>query len=513
MNGYDKEIFFGVIGAIGTDNEKITKFLINFLETEVNYQTCFVKLSDFISEYISKNNNEEFEKSPPWERYNMLMTIGNEFREKNRRQYILSLFGIERILKEREKLTGDKKIPSKRTAYIVRSIKRPEEIKKFREVYREKFFLIGVYSSKKKRKEYLFNKFMKLQSAFSDGTREAEIRGEVEKLIARDEKEKDNPYGQRVSEAFPLSDFFINSNGVEEDIKKEIKRFVDIIFGYPYHTPTQHENGMFLAKSAALRSASLSRQVGAVITNEGGDIISLGTNEVPKYGGGVYRVEDDYDKRDFRLKYDQSDKFKKDALKQTLATLKEHDWLDAKVIEKFGNDLNKILEEALYGNPNLKESPAMKAIEYGRCVHAEMDAITSAGRQGLSLKNTILYSTTFPCHLCAMHIISSGIVEVYYIEPYPKSLVGKLHSDSISIEKLENNKVSFIPFIGISPNRFIEFFSFDEKRKEKDGSIKEWEDIKLYSTPKCCLNDYNYMVSEGLTYEEFKKIQEDLKKI
>ena len=32
-----------------------------------------------------------------------------------------------------------------------------------------------------------------------------------------------------------------------------------------------------------------------------------------------------------------------------------------------------------------------------------------------------MYMTTFPCHNCAKHIIASGIINVYYIEPYAES--------------------------------------------------------------------------------------------
>lgn len=55
-------------------------------------------------------------------------------------------------------------------------------------------------------------------------------------------------------------------------------------------------------------------------------------------------------------------------------------------------------------------------------MHAEMFAITDAARRGLSVRDATLYCTTFPCHMCARHIIASGIRKVVYIEPYPKSM-------------------------------------------------------------------------------------------
>ena len=55
-------------------------------------------------------------------------------------------------------------------------------------------------------------------------------------------------------------------------------------------------------------------------------------------------------------------------------------------------------------SPNLKDMDFMDLTEYGREVHAEMDALVSAARGTESVKNCILYCTTFPCHICAKHV-------------------------------------------------------------------------------------------------------------
>ena len=60
-----------------------------------------------------------------------------------------------------------------------------------------------------------------------------------------------------------------------------------------------------------------------------------------------------------------------------------------------------------------------------------MDALLSAGREGVSTVGTRLFVTTFPCHYCARHIVGAGVYEVQYIEPYPKSLALELHNDAI----------------------------------------------------------------------------------
>jgi cytidine deaminase len=87
---------------------------------------------------------------------------------------------------------------------------------------------------------------------------------------------------------------------------------VELLFGCDYHTPTRDEYGMFHAHAAALRSSSLARQVGAAITTEEGDIVAVGTNEVPKAGGGLYWFGDRPDRRDHILGVDPSDELRRE---------------------------------------------------------------------------------------------------------------------------------------------------------------------------------------------------------
>ena len=141
----------------------------------------------------------------------------------------------------------------------------------------------------------------------------------------------------------------------------------------------------------------------------------------------------------------------------------------------------------------LKKSSISDLTEFGRVVHAEMEAILSCGRNGIPTKDSTLYCTTFPCHNCAKHIVASGIKRVVYVEPYPKSRALELHDDSIVLigeseeennEKSEmENKVIFEPFIGVGSRRFLDLFSMSlglgtkliRKEKSKGGSTVEWD--------------------------------------
>jgi dCMP deaminase len=53
-----------------------------------------------------------------------------------------------------------------------------------------------------------------------------------------------------------------------------------------------------------------------------------------------------------------------------------------------------------------------------RTIHAEQNAICQAARYGISLKDTTLYCTMEPCRVCAMLIISCGIIKVVVKRKY-----------------------------------------------------------------------------------------------
>lgn len=102
--------------------------------------------------------------------------------------------------------------------------------------------------------------------------------------------------------------------------------------------------------------------------------------------------------------------------------------------------------------------------EFGRAVHAEMDAITTAARLGTSVRGGTVVCTTFPCHGCTRHIVASGIRRVVFIHPYIKSLARDLHEDAIVFEPEERGpikgKVVFEQYTGVAPRCYPQYFYF-----------------------------------------------------
>jgi deoxycytidylate deaminase len=134
-----------------------------------------------------------------------------------------------------------------------------------------------------------------------------------------------------------------------------------------------------------------------------------------------------------------------------------------------------------------REAQLFDTIDFIRAVHAEASALFSAG---FAARGATLYVTTFPCHECARHIVISGIKRVVYVEPYPKSLVSELFRDSISVDADEQSdqRIQFVPFVGIAPSVYSQLFRLTPSRirKQKDGKIGKWSHV-LISTPFCLI--------------------------
>jgi deoxycytidylate deaminase len=93
-------------------------------------------------------------------------------------------------------------------------------------------------------------------------------------------------------------------------VEQQIDRFVALVFGSNTISPTKMEYGLYSAKGASMRSLDLSRQVGVAIFSNSGEIISLGSNEVPKGGGGTYWSDAGFDDRDYKRGVDSNYKRK-----------------------------------------------------------------------------------------------------------------------------------------------------------------------------------------------------------
>jgi deoxycytidylate deaminase len=306
-------------------------------------------------------------------------------------------------------------------------------------------------------------------------------------------------YGQQTRETFHLADVFVQlKKGI---YKEELKRFFKLVYCDPYVTPTQHEHAMFLAYASSLRSGQLGRQVGAAITTKNGDVLAVGCNDVPKPGGGLY-WPGPQDKRDAELGIDTNDK--------------QRDLIVDKLIGKLPKEIPDLDLNRLRKNFR----GVLDITEYGRAVHAEMDALLTCARSGVSPVGAVLYTTTFPCHNCTRHIVAAGIERVFYIEPYAKSRAEELHDDAIVIEEKamrpnrgSNRKVPFTHFVGIGPRKYFDLFSLNlssgHELVRKENGKKLTINIPQ-AWPRIPLSHFTYIQREVLAIEDLDLLPKQL---
>lgn len=480
------ELVIGLVGALGIDLEKSHTALAKVL-SRFKYQCHNIRLSDQLREMDW--TDVELVDEPADVRISSYMTAGNTLCERWGRDDAFGMLAVNAITRLREGATGDIDTPADRHAYVLRSLKRRDEAKLLRDVYRSRFVLLSLYTPKDQRVDQLDALIADSRTYPIDPT---PVYAAAD-LVKRDENEAVK-HGQDVRGIFHEGDFFVD---VTNNLERELTRIIEILFGHPARTPTRDEMGMFHAVAAARRSAELGRQVGAAICTAEGSLVAVGANEVPQAGGGLYWEGDLGDAREFQTGRDTSDE------RKTNLILSVADLLIKNELTADGVDHDALADV-------LAVSRIDDLIEFVRAVHAEMAALTDAVARGISVKGGVLYVTTFPCHHCARHLVAAGIDRVVYVAPYPKSLAAELHGDAICVDPATPasaaNKVVFKPFVGVGPRRFLDLFEMPQ-RKQDDGTLVPFDPEA--AQPRIDEIDPEEMLSEtqGYLYRERSALQ------
>lgn len=444
----ETELIFGLVGALGTDMERVSRELHLALE-EFDYQTCEIRLSSLLREV---DWNAPLDENAKLDSYIAThMDAGDRLRSEWSRPDALALLAVAKIAAERDVLLEAEE-PLARRAWLLRQMKTPDEVKALRDVYGSRFFLIAAYAPDDERVEWLQQEITTSRRTSDHSKWEVDTT----ELLRRDQAE-DPPYGQNVRDTFHRADLFVDA-GRDANLRPQLDRLLEILLGNPFKAPTKDEFALFEANGAARMSSEPGRQVGAALVNDQGEIIALGTNEVPRPGGGVYREGSNEpgvpDQREFRFGsndeergVDTNDRVQREIANEIATVLNgdERQWLREDVDP---DDLLAAILTTRLGD----------LTEFGRAMHAEMSAILDAARNGRAVAGASIYVTTFPCHNCARHIVGAGIRNCVFLAPYAKSQAAMLHSDALDVARSapEGEKVSFEPFVGVAPRRYAE---------------------------------------------------------
>lgn len=517
------ELVFGVVGHIGSGASLVAEELAKVLQ-KLRYDPCILKASDIIRAWAEANAKlvppKGKNQSKTFDYVSALQDFGDEMRSETNDYAAVARRLVSKIRQQRatalhQDVEAGKAVEpdEQKRAYILDSIRHPVEVELLRHLYRSAFVLIGVVCDEETRVKRITKK---LSDVGDDRARD---------LMSRDAKAKVK-WGQRVSDAFHLADIFLDnsaprtkssSSGQEPEsnpdwnISEQLERLIKLITREKILRATPHEAAMYIAYGAQMKSACLSRQVGAALTNKDGNTVATGTNDVPRAGGGLYgeipndsKASEPPDHRcAFRSeKYCSNSKEQGDIIRELSGLIKPH-------IEEFSNEHQRLLMEKLREatkgqlaltlppsfhtalqtlliktiealQEDLRSSRVGGLLEFSRAVHAEMDAVLAAARSGASIVGGRLYVTTFPCHYCARHLVAAGIDEVQYIEPYPKSKALELHADAITASisgwtppSEGGLKVLIRPFTGIAPRLYERvFLKVGELKDDKTGEMR-----------------------------------------
>lgn len=455
------ELVFGLVGPIGVDMQAVQRALEGALR-RVEYSPHTIHLTREL-QTIFPHLQKKASKT-----YNEKISLANKLRTDTKRADILALLSILKICEIRATLNNSNpqvsedqapSSPVPGSAYIIRQLKREEELVLLRRIYGRRFVQVSVTVGE----SIQLSRVSQIVAAESPSLLFDDQRKSAERLIQTDQNEDNDDFGQRLSDAFQFGDVFVNGDS-EASLSSDINRFVDALFGSNFISPTIDEFGSYMAKAAALRSIDMSRQVGAAILTEQGDIISVGCNEVPKSGGGNYWCTDVNPQRDMDRKLEANKLATSQIIRNFVDTISKHGSL-------------KTSPEDLMSDPKFQElvknSLVSDITEFGRMTHAEMAALTDAARLGRSILGATIFVTTFPCHNCAKHLVAAGVKRIVYIEPYPKSRALILHDDALTKDQSRKDFVVLSHFHGISPRRYRDIFE-KGKRKNKDNTAKPW---------------------------------------
>jgi deoxycytidylate deaminase len=470
------ELIFAVVGHAGAGTSTVAESLRELLIQD-EYDVQVIKARAVIGAWAEQRGTQLPSNAVSLSNVEKWQDLGDGMREQTKDCSSVGRGMVAEVRRARaNKLGQDPAVDGPvrpdghRRAYVLDSIRHPAEVEILRHVYQDAFILVGVVCEEERR-------LNRLTTKYADAGRE-----NAKKFMKRDAKAGPT-HGQRVADAFHMADFFID-NSVERlddgspnkhwDINDKLSRLIKMLRQESVVRPESSETAMHHAAAASMRSACLSRQVGASLVDSEGSIVATGTNEVPRAGGGVYGEGFDEDREDNRCAF----RSLPNGEVHYCSSNREQIALVNKLILEIPelNELGTMRKLAL--SQEIRKSGIGDLLEFSRAIHAEMDALLSAGRSG---KNTVggrLFVTTFPCHYCARHIVSSGVDEVQYIEPYPKSRAFSLHGDAVTQEAVNwmppsrgGTKVLFRPFVGVAPRLYRRVFVKNRDLKDGNGNM------------------------------------------
>lgn len=341
-----------------------------------------------------------------------------------------------KILRKRNKIKIKEKKEG-RVLVVIDALRNPYEVTFFKDRY-SAFYQIAINVDEEIRKSRLFKLNFDEEEIKKIDSIEYSNKNTGDKIFSN----------QNIRKCIELADIYIDNSQQTKDyseLKKKIAKYITLIMHPGLITPTHIERTMQIAYDAKMNSGCISRQVGAVVTDDQFAIKSIGwnsvaENQVPCNLRDMKSLISNEDKDSFSKYEIEDDDFKKVCEDKN------------KIFESSntGGRLYPYCFKDIYNDDVKKEG---KNQVHTRSLHAEENAflqISKYGGQGLYGGN--LFTTASPCELCAKKAYQLGIKNIYYIDPYPG--ISEKHILNCGI-----NKPKMILFEGVIGRAFSQLYT------------------------------------------------------
>lgn len=220
---------------------------------------------------------------------------------------------------------------------------------------------------------------------------------------------------QNIQECIEVSDIHIHNSKSSEhfhnDLVSQLAWYITLMMHPGLVMPSSIENCMQIAYTAKQSSGCISRQVGAVVTDESYSVKAIGWNSTPQ-GQLPCLLRSAEDLICGRNKSDFSDYELKDPIFRSALVAKYSN------IIATNKDSNRSFSFCFKSIQN--EIEGEKNQVHTRALHAEENAFLQISKHGgQKLLGGVLFTTASPCELCAKKAYQLGLKKIVYIDPYP----------------------------------------------------------------------------------------------
>ncbi len=333
---------------------------------------------------------------------------------------------------------------NKKSKIVIDALKNSLELMYFKEKF-SGFYMVAVNKSEEERERYVRSKIKESCDANLlldlDAT---EYKGDEFCEGKFSSPDVENCIQKSDYHIFHSDHSKINREEKETNLSYQLVKLLALIGQPGLITPTAIERTMQIAYNAKFNSGCISRQVGAVVTDQNFTVKSIGWNDVAKnqMPCKLRDVRDLIDENPHGIfsEYEKSGEVTDSETKKSQSF---------KGLVKNELENSEVSPDSLQGRHcSFCFKSFQNAFErqknqvHTRSLHAEENAMMQISKKGGNgLESGKLFTTASPCELCSKKAFQLGVTEIYYIDPYPGIAMKHTLKNGVIKEGIDPNPI------------------------------------------------------------------------